>query len=148
MLVRWLFAIAFLAAVTPAMAGADSDAVRKFGLVGTWAPDCAKPPGPNNIYSEFAAPDVGHPIRSYYSQRGRAVFFEMREVRIVAPNRIAYLDVRKSDGDLTNVTIEMADGWQYTVESSDPKDGKVYIKDGILVASGQPSQRDRKCSGP
>src|SRR5512146_2623463 len=108
MLVRLLFAVLLWISVSPAMAGADSDAVRKFGLVGTWAPDCSKPPGPNNVYSDFAAPDVGHPIRSYYSQRDHAVFFEMRDVRIIAPNRIAYLDVRKSDGDPTNVVIELA----------------------------------------
>ena len=68
-------------------------------------------------------------------------------MRIIAPNRIAYLDVRKSDGDLTNVVIELVDGRQHTYESKDPKDGKIYIKNGILVASGKPSQLDRKCSG-
>ena len=74
MFARLLFVIALLVSAAPAMAGADSDAIRKFGLVGTWAPDCSKPPGSNNIYSEFVAPNAGSPIRSYYSQRGHAVF--------------------------------------------------------------------------
>jgi hypothetical protein len=147
MLARFFLVLAILLSVTPAVAGPDSDAVRKFSLVGTWAIDCSKLPSTNNVYLEYTAPSTGYPIRSYYSRRGQEVFSEMRNVRLITPNRIAYLGVQKSDGDLVKVVIELADGRLRHYESSNAKDGEVYIKDGKVVPSGTPAGFYMKCSG-
>jgi hypothetical protein len=151
MLERSIAAAAFLLLLTPAVAGPDSDAVRKFGLFGTWAIDCSKPPSDANTYEEYLPSQTGYPTRIWYRRQADrlrpAQSFEMRDVRIVS-GRLAYLDVRKSDGDQTRVAIAMVGGRQRSHEAVDPKDGKVYIKDGKLLASGRPTELFQKCPGP
>jgi hypothetical protein len=152
MLERSVAATAFLLILTPAVAGPDSDAVRKFGLFGTWAIDCSKPPSDANTYEEYLPSQTGYPTRKWYRKTGDryapAQSFEMRNVRIVGPDRLAYLDVRKANGDLTNIVVAKVGDRQRSHESVDSKDGKVYIKDGKLVASGRPTELFQKCPGP
>jgi hypothetical protein len=146
-----VFALVLLM-LTTAVAGPDSDTVRKFGLFGTWAIDCSKPPSDVNTYEEFAPSETGYPTRTWYRKKSDryapAQSFEMRDVRVVGSGRLAYLDVRKSDGDLTNIVIAMVGNKQRSQEATDPKDGKVYIKDGKLVASAKPTELFQKCPGP
>jgi hypothetical protein len=151
MLARVIAAAALLSIAKPAVAGPDSDTVGKFGLFGTWAVDCSKPPSDVNTYEEYTPSQTGYPTRTWYRKPGDRYApvrsFEMRNVRLVAPGRLAYLDVRKTDGDLTNVVVAMVEGRHRSHEAVDPKDGKVYIKDGKLVASGKPTELFQKCPG-
>jgi hypothetical protein len=151
MLERVIAAAALLSIAMPAVAGPDSDTVGKFGLFGTWAVDCSKPPSDDNTYEEYTPSQAGYPTRTWYRKPGDryapARSFEMRYVRIAAPGRLAYLDVRKADGDLTNVVVAMEGSRHRSHEAVDPKDGKVYIKDGKLVASGKATELFQKCPG-
>ena len=151
MLERSIIAAAFLLMLTPAIAGPDSDIVRKFGLFGTWAVDCSKPPSNDNTYEEYTPSATGYPTRTWYRKKGdryaSAQSFEMRNVRIVGSDRLAYLDVRKADGDLTNIVVAKVGNRHRSHEAVDPKDGKVYIKDGKLVASAKPTELFQKCPG-
>ena len=151
MLERSIIAAAFLSMLTPAVAGPDSDILRKFGLFGTWAVDCSKPPSDVNSYEEYTPSKAGHPTRTWYRKKGdryaSAQSFEMRNIRIVGSGRLAYLDVRKADGDLTNIVVAMVDNRQRSHEAVDPRDGKVYIKDGKLVGTGKPTELFQKCTG-
>jgi hypothetical protein len=135
--------------VTPAVAGPDTDAVRKFGLFGTWAVDCSKPPSADNTYEAYTPSETGYPTRTWYRKEADryapAQSFEMRNVRIVALGRLAYVDVRKTDGEVTNVVVAMVGNRQRSHEAVDPKDGKVYIKNGRLIATGKPTELFQKC---
>jgi hypothetical protein len=150
MLKRTIIAVAFLSMLTPAVAGPDNDIVRQFGLFGTWAVDCSKPPSNDNSYEEYTPSKAGYPTRRWYRKKDDryipAQSFEMRNVRIVRPSRLAYLDVRKSDGDLTNIVVVKVDNRQRSDEAVDPKDGKVYIKDGTIVRTGKPTELFQKCT--
>jgi len=145
MLKRFTAFVIFVLMLTPAAAGADSNTVRKFGLLGTWAVDCTKPPSNDNPYEEYTPSESGYPIRTFYYVVGSRHSFEMRNARIGPPDRLAYLDVRKSDGDRTNVVIQKVGERQRSYEAIDPNDGKVYIKDGKLVATGKPTMVFEKC---
>jgi hypothetical protein len=151
MLERSIVGAAFLLMLTPAVAGPDSDVVRKFGLFGTWAVDCSKPPSDDNTYQEYTPSQTGYPTRTWYRKMGdryaSAQSFEMRNVRIVGSDRLAYLDVRKADGDPTNIVLAMVGNRHRSHESVDPNDGKVYIKDGKFVGSGKPTELFQKCPG-
>jgi hypothetical protein len=142
---------ALLLSFTPAAAGPDSDVVRRFGLIGTWAVDCSRPPSDDNTYEDYAPSEAGYPTRTWYrkqSDRNRpAQSFEMRNAHIVESGRLAYLDIRKSDGDPTNVVTEMVNGRHRSYASVDPNDGKVYIKDGKFVGTGKPTALFQKCPG-
>jgi len=69
----------------------------------------------------------------------------MRNVQIVGPDRLAYLDARKSDGSLTKVILAMIGNRLRSYEAIDPKDGKTYIKDGKSVDDGKPTELFEKC---
>jgi len=133
----------------PVDAKRDRDSVRKFGLLGTWAVDCSKGPSANNTYEEYTLSETGYPIRTWYRKYGDrndpAQTFEMRDLQIVGPDRLAYLDVRRSDGDLTNVVLVMIGNRVRSYQAIDPKDGKVYIQDGKLLDSGKPTELFQKC---
>ena len=151
MLERSIAVASLLLMLTPAVAGPDSDIVRKFGLFGTWAVDCSKPPSGDNTYEEYTPSETGYPTRTWYRKKGDryapAQSFEMRNARIAGPDRLAYLDVRKTDGDLTNIVLAMVGNRHRSFESVDPTDGKVYIKDGKFVGSGKPTELFQKCPG-
>ena len=46
-----------------ARAGADSDALTKFGLIGDWAADCKSFPSPTNPFITFIPSTGGQPTR-------------------------------------------------------------------------------------
>lgn len=128
----------------------DRDTVRKFGLVGTWAVDCSKRPSTDNTYKVYTLSETGYPLRTWYRKYGDrndpAQTFEMRNLQMVGPDRLAYLDVRKSDGDLTNVVLVMIGNRVRSYQAIDPKDGKLYIEKGKLLDSGKPTELFQKCS--
>jgi hypothetical protein len=69
----------------------------------------------------------------------------MRNVQILGPDRFAYLNARKSDGDLANVIwIKVGNGFR-SYESIDPKNGKIYIKEGKFVPEGKSTDIFQKC---
>jgi len=131
------------------VATADNDTVRKFGLFGTWAVDCSKPPSSGNTYEDDSPSETGYPIRTWYHTQGDRYApthtSEMRNVQIVGPDRLAYLDARKSDGSLTKVILAMIGNRLRSYEAIDPKDGKTYIKDGKSVDDGKPTELFEKC---
>ena len=95
-----ILALALVA--TSAAARSDSDMLRKLGMLGMWAVDCAKPPGNGNFYIEHIPSELGNPTRKT-TAGAKPAFAEMRNVRQTAPGRIGYLDVRPPDGDKTDV---------------------------------------------
>ena len=90
---RSIAVASLLLMLTPAVAGPDSDIVRKFGLFGTWAVDCSKPPSGDNTYEEYTPSETGYPTRTWYRKKGDryapAQSFEMRNARIAGPDRIS-----------------------------------------------------------
>lgn len=145
MSMRLIALLAFAFSSTLAAAGADRDAIGKFGLFGTWASDCSKPRSDENFYRVFTPSDQGYPISNDPFVSGNPYMSELRKVQITAPDQISYLDVRSSDGDETNVVLEKVGNQWHSIKSMDPT-GKVWIKDGKFVATGKPTPFFEKCS--
>jgi hypothetical protein len=59
----------------------------EFGLVGTWSPDCTRPPG-KGIRTTFAVPPVGLPIRSTIVAGDRFHLGATTEAQVLQARRI------------------------------------------------------------
>ena len=138
-----IVALALLA--TPAAAGPDSDMLRKLGMLGAWAVNCTNAASDSNPHLEYMASASGYPTRKTVMS-GKTSFAEMRNVRLVDSDRIAFLDVRKPDGDRTNIVLAVM-GHRWRSQDASDLDGKAYIKNGKFVSSGQDTLVFEKCSG-
>ena len=82
-MLKRLSAIVALALVaTPASARPDSDMLRKLGMLGAWAVNCANAAGDSNPHLEYIASASGYPTRKTVTS-GKPTFAEMRYVRLV-----------------------------------------------------------------
>jgi hypothetical protein len=145
MLGRSTAILALALVATPAAAGPDSDMLRKLGMLGAWAVNCANPPSNANPHLEYIASESGYPTRKTIMD-AKPSFAEMRNVRLIASDRIAFLDVRKPDGDRTNIVLAVM-GQRWRSQDASDMDGKAYIKNGKFVSSGQDTLVFDKCSG-
>jgi len=152
MLKRSIVAAALMLMLTPAVAGPDGDIVRKFGLFGTWAVDCSKPPSDDNTYEEYTPSETGYPTRTWYRKKAdryaSAQSFEMRNVRIVGSDRLAYLDVRKADGDLTNIVLAMVGNRHRSMNRSIPTTARSISKTENLSVAESPRSFFRSALAP
>lgn len=146
-----VLAAALAAAATPALA--DSRAkVRKVieasGLMGAWAQDCARPPGPDNAWETFTVDADGYVIDTDYegtdgtamyvtraSRKGRDVAFRL-EMELGLPQ--------------LDMVYRLENGRQRSWSSRDPDEGNYLIRNGHWV--GDDPQETRwlsKCAkGP
>jgi hypothetical protein len=124
---------------------ADSDAAvaEKFGLLGTWQMDCAKPAGPTNA-------------QYVYTEKNGAVFSQLTmKLPSDGPGTLTNL-VARPNGMLESLWTRTATGAASTVTlhrvgnrmaswRSVGDGGTVYVKDGLFVRDGKPSAWLTKC---
>lgn len=145
MSIRFIAILALVLSSTLVVAGPDSDAVGEFGLFGTWATDCSKPRSDENFYQVFTPSDQGYPVCNDPFVSGNVYMSELRQVKIIAPDRLSYLDVRSSGRDETNIVLEKVGNRWHSVKSVD-RAGKVWVEDGKFVETGKPTPFFEKCS--
>lgn len=124
-----------------AWAGPESDAVRRFGLPGVWRLDCTKPAGLTNVQLTFDAPEQGLPTQTMvvYPPHGGTV--EMREARIIAPDKIAFNQI---DATGTGTVFLVLRFRKWPLENP-----RVHHELGLCADQGRQSCKRRKiCRGP
>ena len=139
------YAITLLALIAiPEPAAADPlDAVRSWNLLGTWAPDCEKPPALDNTHAT-------------YVQRGRNVHLDRNFGGGSDSHPIVAASAQK-DGTLSisiaftkpaqtrvNVFAKGKDGRIRTLASHDGK-GRYSVKNGKLVGAGRQTEWLSRC---
>jgi hypothetical protein len=141
----WLLAAGIgLLTIAPAAADPDSDGLRAFGLLGTWATDCSHPPGPVNVYVTYATNAEGPPV--YRLSNGHLPDLEgpIDKVHIESPTRIS-LTLPGKDARFDVLMIKDGDtirSWQSKSENS----GEFLIKDGIVTRLNLLSPISTRCS--
>ena len=135
-------------AVFPAYAGAMEDAVpaiRTFGLLGTWAPDCSKPMAPDNPrvrYFIAAEPEtVAHTFSTSPAGAGSSDIAVYAE--IVADDRLIIV-LRKSGTPTTMGILQRVSG-RIRIFDALGSDGKQLVTNGIVAATPQPSAVYQRC---
>ena len=143
-LVRLLLAAQLMPFVTPASADDAADVARGWGLVGTWAMDCAKPPkkGEGNTISYEVSSSGGLIYRRDFDAADSNEVIEAR----VEPDHTLVLSIAMPQFNQIreNGIAMQADGGIHSVFSRG-QDGTYTIRNSRFVANGKPTTTLRKC---
>jgi hypothetical protein len=144
----------FLLSAIPAIADDNStwSAMTSIGLNGTWAPACGAATSPTNPKLTFYLGANGHVLRSFDRGPGAAnLNVDVDSARVVNASTIQARmrnddpNWQDSNGTVVDVTIEVANNKLHTLQSVGI-DGTQWIKDGVMVKSGNPTPVLEKCS--
>jgi hypothetical protein len=147
------YAVLLLASAAFVHAGAAAaqsagNMLAEYGVLGRWAADCSRGPGAGNAHTIFerAQNASGAQYRVIFAP-GQSTTRSVDRVRAVADNLIAMRFTTQS-GDTAGLAFDITmqkEPKRYRVVESKGSDGKTYIKDGIVVASGQPNPWQNHC---
>ncbi len=130
--------LAFVALFGSAPADAsDRDEMRRFGIYGKLAVDCAKPASSSNPHLFFAVSRDGKATRTLkMADPELDAVLPIRNVRIIAPDRLQYDET----GRQSELVIVIAkEGNKFRSWNSTRADGTVLVKDGKFPSSGSPT---------
>jgi hypothetical protein len=143
-LLRLLLAAHLMSFVTPASADDAADVARGWGLIGTWAIDCAKPPKKGQ----------GHTI-SYEVGSGGGLIYrrdfdaadnnEVTEARVELDRTLTLLIAMPQFNQTRENGIAMQTNGGIQSVFSRGQDGTYTIRDSRFVANGKPTPTLRKC---
>jgi len=146
---RGLLLVLALVLGMPAAAGAETvrQIVQQFGLLGTWADDCSRPPADDNFHTVYAALPNGKVQRTYYNAPGKIYNqYELQRVNRVSSDQLFYQQ-KGSAGRIDVVLMKV--GNRYHVLSSQNENGKAYVQEGKFTANtsspGEESPWQTKC---
>jgi len=143
-----------LVMVTAETANAQSaaDTVAEFGLIGTWATDCAQPPSTSNYLTIYAIKPSGEVSRRYYDAPGHVLnTYKITSAKRQARDMLSYEQVWDFDGspaniagDRVRVLLNMADG-KFQIVSSQGSDGSFFVKDRKFPGTTDESPWQSRC---
>jgi hypothetical protein len=120
--------------------------LKQFGLLGTWAIECALPASPENEYSSYTVSPSGAATLSYaWGAPYRDIVYEIRTATPVAESRLA-LHVVGSPGRIVVDLVLLKENDTIRVWSSHTPDGRMRVIDGVITGNGKPSPRFKRCA--
>jgi len=152
---RWeacLAAALAMATVETANAQSVADTVAEFGLIGTWATDCAQPASTNNYLTIYAIKPSGEVSRTYYDAPGHVLNnYKITNAKRQAGDMLSYEQVWEFEGSPANIAgnrmqvlLNMVDS-KYQIVSSQGSDGSFFVKDRKFPGSGDESPWQFRC---
>jgi hypothetical protein len=152
---RWgacLAAVLATATVETANAQSVANTVAEFGLIGTWATDCAQPASTNNYLTIYAIKPSGEVSRTYYDAPGHVLnIYKITGAKRQARDMLSYEQVWDFAGSPANIAanrmrvlLNMVDD-KYQIVSSQGSDGSFFVKDRKFPNSGDESPWQSKC---
>ncbi len=139
---RAIAALVTVIALISPVAAADSDVLRMFGLIGTWAVNCAQQNSSSNPYIIYAIKD-GSPIWILRSGDLQAQY-RMQQLKIIGEDVLAYVDGPDEAGRTHHIQLKKT-GTRFRSIASTREDGSPVIADGKFVASGAPTPIFENC---
>ena len=138
---------AVLGTTVAANAATVREVLQQFGMLGTWATDCSRPPAADNILTVYAPLPNGNVQRTYYSAPGKiSNQYELQRADRISEDQISY--EQQGPKDRIDVILEKK-GNRYHVLSSQDQNGKFFVQDGKFTANtpspGQDSTWQTKC---
>ncbi len=138
---------ALLLAAAPCLADDTTvpSTLEHFGLLGTWAVDCAKPPGPENEYSTYSVPPSGKARLAFSSGAPyRDIVYEIQSAAPEAQGQLALQVMRLPEKIYVDLVLSKI-GDTVQVWSSHTPDGRMLVTDGVITGNGLPSPRFKRC---
>jgi len=132
-------------ATSAARAGPDSDALTKFGLIGSWAIDCHAPPSMANPFQTFIPSTAGDPIRQdVVGDPDHDRIVPIHDVILVANDRLRLSF--QQNGTFVTVLLLKEKGRVRPIEST-TADGHTLVSAGVVQRTGQQTVWIEKCPG-
>ncbi len=142
----WLVSLILVwCAAVPARAGADSDILTKFGLIGSWAIDCHAPPSLANPYQTFVPSNEGQPTRQLIV--GNPDYDRMEplsDVILIAADRLR-LSFPQNGINVTVVLVK--DKGRIRPLELATSNGQTVVSGGVVQRNGQETSWLEKCPG-
>ena len=130
----------------PLARASDADVIRKFGILGRQALNCAAPYSADNPHMIYAVSAQGEITRTLQMKPELDGTFAMRNLRMASPDLMQYDETGRSS-DLAISVAKVAGkfrAWR-SVRSTGPEKGKVLIADGKFAKSGTPTPAFERC---
>jgi hypothetical protein len=135
----------------PAFAETTWDTLQRFGWTGTWAAACKDPPSIRNVWTIVSRDPDGVVKRKLdRGADGPPLMSVVDSAQIVTPSTLQ-VRLRNDDpnwGKMNGVffdVVQTMENDELRALQSKGSDGKDYIKDGVVLASGQPSPTLHRC---
>lgn len=143
--IAWLALAALVVHSGTAQAGASSDALAKFGLIGSWAIDCHAPPSLGNPFQTFIPSNAGDPIRQdVVGDPGRDRIVPIYDAALVASDR---LRLSFTQNKVTVTVLLVKENGRVRPLESTTSDGRIMVAGGIVQRNGQQTVWLEKCPG-
>jgi hypothetical protein len=121
--------------------------MKEFGLFGTWAGDCYRPPSPANEFSVFSLTSSGAvELQNNFGTNYDDMVYRIVDVKRVSKFRLALRQLLTTDDRivLDTVLLRMTD--RIRTWSSRLADGSTLVEDGAVPASnGQETGWKNRC---
>ena len=142
------------ASVDTAAAQSVADTIAGFGLIGTWASDCAQPASDKNLLTVYAIKPSGEVSRTYYDKPEHIYnSYKITDAKRQAPDMLSYEQVWDFEespanmaADRVRVLLNMVDS-KFQIVSSQGSDGSFFVKDRKFPGSGEETQWQFQCHG-
>jgi hypothetical protein len=150
--------------LAPAVAASPGNAVKSFGLVGTWSWNCAVSEetaganrmtfaapenGPVTFTTTFTLPPPGNPQASVFFQIDEATPLSGQRIKLIGKitkqSRTDRQDAGPPDGSPRQIIIEKSSGQIRIIENRLLDGTSVNIDAGIVRATGKPAASASKC---
>jgi hypothetical protein len=154
---RWgacLAAVLAMVTIETANAQSVADTVAQFGLIGTWANDCAQPASTSNFLTVYAIKPPGEVSRTYYDKPDHIYNnYKITSAKREAHDMLSYeqvWDFKVSPANIAanrvQVLLNMVDN-KFQIVSSQGSDGSFFVKDCKFPGSGDESSWQFQCHG-
>ena|SRR5262245_4266919 len=140
--------VVFALAVASGWAGADpaSDALNKFGLIGTWAHDCNEPASRSNPYMIFTAPHSG--IATRQLRTGETALDGIMRIEGAHAVNNERLEMSWTQGGIKLWMVLVMVGKRIRAVESSGSDGRSYIRDGKFTSNNADTLWFSRCGAP
>jgi len=138
--------------VETANAQSVANTVAEFGLIGTWATDCAQPASTSNYITIYAIKPSGEVSRTYYDAPGHVLsIYKITGAKRQARDLMSYEQVWDFAGSPANIAgnrmqvlLNLVDD-KYQIVSSQGSDGSFFVKDRKFPGSGDETPWQFRC---
>ena len=138
-----LLAYLTLLGIAPAAVASDADVLKRFGMLGRVAVDCAAPYSQSNPYQFYEISPKGKVTRTLRTGNPKIdATLSLRNVRMLATDLLQFEETGRAS--VLTVSIVKIDG-KFRNWNSTQANGTVLIADGKFSDSGNPTVAFRFC---
>lgn len=122
----------------PALAHSQSaaEAMRDFGLIGTWAAACQEGPSPTNNHATYLVTPTGDLQLKYQSGADfEDSIYDIREVKRLAPEKLSLRQVLIGNERVILDIVLIKESDRIRIWSSLFPDGTALVEDGVLTSA-------------